>query len=235
MRKEYKINTMERIFSLGLKRYGVEITSEEIVLLGLLPKRMLIDSIVEISYESRSVPAGKTVTSSFFYVIKNNQGKELVLPYLLLDGAATLQELFRDLRKLNPKIILSEELEWFLSVNIEKRKLKFDFTVHKGDHVRRRREQTHLYPSLVSFIWLTVIFHLIATIALFGGLGDYLLTQRFGADYHWYRIVAVSIGGLGFFLATTNLLISLASMYLGHKWTIRLLIITIIGLCVGFV
>jgi len=229
-RKNYKTSILMRIFSLGLKRYGIKIISEEIVKVGLFSKRMFIDKIEKISYET--VRAGNSW--SYAYVITDNRGKIMSLPYSLLDGI-TFQELFRDLIKLNPKIILSEKMEQFLSEDITEKELKFDFEVHKGEFFKRDKELSQKYPSLDAFIGLTIVFLILPIPFVFGGVGDYLLTQKFGDGYHLYRICSVVASGLAFTVAITNLFISLVSMYLGHKLTIISLIITIIGLCVGFI
>ena len=229
-RKSYKTSILMRIFSLGFKRYGVRIISEEIVQVGLFSKRMLIDKIETISYEA--VRAGNSL--SYAYVITDNRGKIISLPYSLLDGI-TFQELFRDLITLNQKIMLSEELEEFLSENITEKELKFDFEVHKGEFFKRDKELSQKYPSLDAFIGLTIVFLILPIPFVFGGVGEYLLTQKFGDGYHLYRIFAVVASGLALSLTVTNLFISLVSMYLGHKLTIISLIITIIGLCVGFI
>jgi hypothetical protein len=221
---------LTRIFSLGSKKYGVKITSEEIVKVGLFPKRMFIDRIEKISFEA--IQAG--YSWSYVYIITDNRGKCLSLPYSLLDGI-TFQELFRDLLKLSPKITPSVKLKEFLLEDITEKELKFDFEVHKGEFFKRNKELSQKYPSLDALIGLTIVFLILPIPFVFGGVGDYLLTQKFGDGYHLYRICSIVAGGLAFTVAITNLFISLASMYLGHKLTIISLIIIIIGLCVGFI
>ena len=233
-RKNYKTSTLMKIFSLGLKRYGVKIISEEVVKVGLFPKRMLIDNIDRISFKTITVYTNiGTFSSSYVYVITDNRGKRLVLLYSLLEGV-TFQKLFRDLIKLNQRITLCERLEWFLSEDITEKELKFDFKVHKGEFFKRDKELSQKYPSLDAFIGLTIVFLIFPIPFIFGGIGDYLLTQRFGDGYQLYRIISIVISGLAFAVAITNLFISLVSMYLGHKLTILSLVITIIGLCIGF-
>jgi len=229
-RKNYKTSTLVKIFSLGLKRYGVKVISGEIVQVALFPKRMFVDNIDKVTFET--IIAGHS--KSYAYVITDNRGKTLTLPYSLLDGI-TFQELFRDLVKLNPKIIFSKELKWFLSENITEKELKFDFKVHKGEFFKRDKELSQKHPSLDAFIGLTIVFLILPIPFIFGGVGDYLLTQRFGDGYQLYRIISIVISGLAFAVAITNLFISLVSMYLGHKLTMALLIITIIGLCIGMI
>ena len=140
-KKSYKTSTLMRILSLGLKRTGVKITSEEIIQVGLFSKRMFIDSIEKISYET--IRAGNSM--SYAYVITDNRGKIMSLSYSLLDGI-TFQELFRDLMKLNPKIILSEKLKIFLSEEIVEKELKFDFEVHKGEFLSETKNYLKNIP-----------------------------------------------------------------------------------------
>ena len=116
---------------------------------------------------------------------------------------------------------------------IVKKKLKFDFYVYENSS-EKGKEFWQKYPSLSVFLGVTgfVIFTL--CLVIIGGIGDYLLTQRFGADYFsGYRMVALITSGVAFAVAMINLLCSLVSMYLGHKVTIISLIITVIGFCVG--
>ncbi len=152
-RKDYKASTLTRVFSLGLKRYGVKIVSEEIVSVSLFPKRIFIDNIDKISYELRT--AGKY--SHYFYIFTDKRGKEFRLLYSLLEGT-TYQELLRDLIKLNPKITLSEYLKEFLSDEIKKTEFKFDFKAHKGEIYKRGEEFSQKYPSLAFLLVLICVF-----------------------------------------------------------------------------
>jgi len=229
IRKNYETSALMRIFSFGLYRYGVKINSEEIILTGLFPKRILIDNIDKISYELRQ--SGKY--SHYFYIITDKRGKEFRLRYSLLEGT-TYQELLRDLIKLNPKITLSEYLEKFLSDEIKKIEFKFDFTVHKGEIYKRGKEFSQKYPSLDFFLVLTCVFIFILITSIFAGAGSHLLAQIFGDSYQSYRLVSILISGVSFSLATANLFMSLVSQYLGNKLTITSLATTVIGLCVGF-
>ena len=228
-RKDYSSSTLTKILSLGFKRYGVKIISEEIVLVSLYPKRIFIDNIDKISYELREI--GKH--SQYFYIITDKRGKEYRLLYSLLEGI-TYQELLRDLIKLNPKITLSEYLKGFLSDEIKKTEFKFDFKVYKGEINKRGKEFSQKYPSLDFFLVLTCVFIIILITSIFIGVGLSLLTQVFGDSYQSYRLVSIVISGLTLGLAAANLFMSLASQYLGHKLTIITLIISIIGLCIGF-
>ena len=228
--KNYKTNTLTRIFSLGFKRYGVKIISEkEIVLVGLFPKRILVNNIEKISYELRK--DGRI--SKYFYIIIDKSGKEYTLPYSILEGI-TYKELLRDLIKLNPKITLSEELKEFLSDEIKKIEFKFDFQVHKGEIFKRGKEFSQKHPSLDAFLVLTCVCLTILITSIFAGVGFYILTQIFGDTFQSYRLVSIVISGLVFALATINLFMSLVSQYLGHKLTIISIVITLIGLCIGF-
>jgi len=229
IRKNYKASTLTRLFSLGFKRYGVKIISEEIVWGSSFSKRVLIDNIDKISYELRK--SGEH--SYYFYIITDKREKEFRLRYSLLEGT-TYQELLRDLKKMNPKITLSEYLEKFLSDEIKKIEFKFDFTVHKGEIYKRGKEFSQKYPSLDFFLVITCVFIFILITSIFAGIGSYLLTQIFGDSYQSYRLVSILVSGLSFSLAIANIFMSLVSQYLGNKLTIISLAITIIGLCVGF-
>ena len=228
-RKDYSSSTLTKILSLGFKRYGVKIISEEIVLVSLYPKRIFIDNIDKISYELREI--GRH--SQYFYIITDKRGKEYRLLYSLLEGI-TYQKLLLDLIKLNPKITLSEYLKRFLSDEIKKTEFKFDFKVYKGEINKRGKEFSQKYPSLDFFLVLTCVFIIISITSIFTGVGLHLLTQVFGDSYQSYRLVSIVISGLTLGLAAANLFMSLVSQYLGHKLTIISLVISIIGLCIGF-
>ena len=195
--KNYKASTLTRLFSLGFKKYGIKIISEEIIWGSFLSKRILIDNIDKISYELRK--SGKN--SHFFYIITNKRGKEFRLRNSLLEGTI-YQELLRDLIKLNPKITLSEYLEKFLSDEIKKIEFKFDFTVPKGEIYKRGKEFSQKYPSLDFFLVLTCVFLIILITSIFAGVGSYLLTQIFGDGYQSYRLVLFLISGLSLSLWT---------------------------------
>ena len=228
-RKDYSTSTLTRILFLGFKRYGVKIISEEIVLVGLFPKKILIDNIDKISYELRET--GKY--SNYYYIITDKRGKEYRLRYSLLEGI-TYQELLRDLIQLNPKIALSEYLKVFLSDEIKKPEFKFDFKVYKGEVYKRGKEFSQKHPSLDFFLVLTCVFIICLGTVIFAGVSYPFLTQMYGDNYQSYRLVSIIISGLTFALAIANIFMSLVSQYLGHKFTIILLVISIIGLCIGF-
>jgi len=204
------------------------ISSNEFFLLGFSSIRILIENIDRISYELRKNGG----SSHYYYVIKDKRGKEFTLRYSLLDGI-TFQELLRDLIKLNPKIVLTEWLEEFLSCDINEKKIKFDFQVHERMLFSQGKKFNQQYPSLGLF-FIAIVFLVFPIPFLLGGGGDYLLTQRFGDSYHLYRICSIVIGGFAFMMAIANLLFSLISMYRGHKFTTISLAITIIGLLIGF-
>jgi len=229
MIKRYKTSNLIKVFTLGLKRYGYKIDRGVLTKIGLIPKHMPLDSIDTISFELRST--GQSM--SYFYIIIDKRGKEFQLAYSTLDGD-TYQDMFREILKINPNITLTEEMRKFLDSEITHKILKFDFNVYPGGFLRRDRELSQKHPSLDAFIGLTIVFLIFPIPIVFGGVGNKLLIDMFGANYESYRIWAVVISGVAFAVAITNLFISLVSMYLGHKLTIISLIITLIGLYIGF-
>lgn len=229
MIKKYKTSNLIKVFTLGLKRYGYKIDRGILTVMGLIPKHISIDSIGAITFELRSV--GKAM--SYFYIITDNRGKEFQLSYSTLDGD-TYQDMFREILKINPNIVLTDKMRNFLDSEITHKILKFDFNVHKGAFFKRDQELSQKYPSLDAFIGFTIVFVFFPIPFIFGGVGNGLLIDTFGDNYHSYRIWAIVISGIAFMVALTNLFISLVSMYLGHKLTLISLIITLIGIYFGF-
>jgi len=229
IKKSYKTSALIRVLTLGLKRYGVKIASGDLIKVGLFSKRMLIDDIDTVAFKNVRLP--NKPSSQYNYVFTNKKGKTLTFSHTLLEGI-TAQELLRDLKKLNPNITFTLVLEWFMADEIVKKKLKFDFYVYENSS-EKSKEFWQKYPSLSVFLGVTgfVIFGL--CLAIIGGIGEYLLTQRFGDNYSGYRMVALVTSGVAFAVAMINLLCSLVSMYLGHKVTVISLIISVIGFFVG--
>lgn len=227
--KKYKTSNLIKVFTLGLKRYGYKIDRGILTVMGLIPKHISIDSIDTISFELRS--AG--IAISYFYTVIDKQGKEFQLSYSTLDGNV-YQDMFREILKINPNIVLSDKMKNFLDSEITHKILKFYFNVNKGEFFKRDQELSQKYPSLDAFIGLTIVFVFFPIPFVFGGIGNILLIDTFGADYDSFRIWTIVISGIAFMLALTNLFISLVSMYLGHKLTFISLIITVIGLYFGF-
>jgi hypothetical protein len=229
MIKKYKTSNLIKIYTLGLKRYGYMIDRGILTIMGLIPKHISIDLIDMISFELRSVGKGM----SYFYIIIDKRGKEFPLSYSKLDGN-TYQDLFRDILKINPNIVLTDKMSNFLNSEITHRVLKFDFNVHKGEFFKRDQELSQKYPSLDAFIGLTIVFVFFPIPLVFGVVGNKLLIDNYGVYYDSYRLWAIVIGGIAFMVTLTNLLISLVSMYLGHRLTFISLIITVMGLYIGF-
>jgi len=229
MIKKYKTSNLIKVFTLGIKRYGYKIDRGILTVIGLIPKHISIDSIDTISFELRS--AGTAM--SYFYIVIDKQGKEFQLSYSTLDGD-TYQDMFREILKINPNIVLTDKMKNFLDSEITHKILKFDFNVNKGEFFKRDQELSQKYPSLDAFIGLTIVFVFFPIPFVFGGVGNKLLIDTFGADYDSFRIWMIVISGIAFMVALTNLFISLVSMYLGHKLTFISLIIAVIGLYFGF-
>lgn len=229
MTKKYKTSTFRKILSFGLRQNGYKIDMDNIFVLGFNSTIIPISNIDSISYVSRHIKYSKT----YFYLIIDNQDNEYFLPYSLLDGV-TYQEFFKDIIRINPNIKLSNDLISFLSSELPKKTLQFDFNFHKEDYFKRDSELAQKHPSLDAFIGLTIVFVFFPIPFVFGGLGNKLLIDTFGTDYDSYRLWAIVISGIGFMVTITNLFISLVSMYLGHKLTFISLVITAIGLYIGF-
>lgn len=229
MIKKYKTSNLIKVLTLGLKQYGYKIDRGILTIIGLIPKHISIDSIDTISFELRS--AGKAM--SYFYIINDKQGKEFQLPYSTLDGNI-YQEMFREIIKNNPNIVLTDKMRNFHDSEITHKILKFDFNVYKGEFFKKDQELSQKYPSLDAFIGLAIVFVFFPIPFVFGGVGNKLLIDSFGTDYDSYKIWAIVISGIAFTVALTNLFISLVSMYLGHRLTLISLIITMIGLYIGF-
>ncbi len=229
MIKKYRTSNLIRLFTLGLKRYGFKIDRGVLTVIGLIPKHISIDSIDAISFELRST--GKAM--SYFYIVRY-KGKKLYLPYSMLDGD-TYQDMFREILKINPNIVLTDNMKNFIDSEITRKILRFDFNVHKGEFFKRDQELSQKYPSLDAFIGFTIVFIFISVPVIFLVVGNKLLIDIFGADYTLYRLLAIVISGIAFTVTLTNLFISLVSMYLGHKLTYISLIITVIGLYIGFI
>lgn len=229
MTKKYKTSNLRKFLSLGLKQYGYKIDKDILFVIGFNSTEISINKIDSISYVSRYIKYSKT----YFYLLTDNEDKEFFLPYSLLDGA-TYQEFFKDIIRINPNIKLSNDLISFLSSELPKKTLKFDFNFYKEDYFKRDSELAQNYPSLDAFIGLTIVFVFFPIPFVFGVVGNKFLIDTYGADYDSYRIWAIVISGIAFMVTLTNLFISLVSMYLGHKLTIISLIITVIGLYIGF-
>jgi hypothetical protein len=228
MTKKYKTSNFRKILSLGLRQYGYTIDKDNIFVLGFNSTKIPISNIDSISYVSRYVKYSKT----YFYLIIDNQNNDYFLPYSLLDGVI-YQEFFNEIIRINPTIKLSNDLISFLSSELPKKTLRFDFNFNKKDYFKRDSELAQKYPSLDAFIGLTIVFFFPIPF-VFGGVGNKLLIDTFGADYDSYRIWAIVISGIAFMVTLTNLFISLVSMYLGHKLTVISLTVTVIGLYIGF-
>ena len=227
--KKYRTSNLAKVFSLGIKRYGYQIDRGILTVIGLIPKHISIDSIDSISFERRSQGS----SMSYFYILNDMRGKEFQLSYSTLDGD-TYQDMFREILRINPNIALTDEMRKFLDSEITHKILKFDFNVYNGEFFKRDSELSQRHPSLDAFIGLTIVVVLFPIPFVFGGVGNKILIDSFGADYELYRIWAIVIAGIAFTVALTNLFISLVSMYLGHKLTLVSLIITMIGLYIGF-
>ena len=235
--KKYEASIVTKMLSLGIKKYGARIISGEILRLGLF-KKVLIDDIDEISFDKRyqDVNTGQRsdmITSQipqYFYIITDKKGKEFRLAPTLLEGV-TYQELLRDLIKLNPQIALCELLKDFLSYEIKKKRLKFDFNTRSiGEAIKQNKEDGLRHPSLGCFFAL-IAFFIIILCAMYP---LYFIFEVLEDNTQWYRVFSFAISGLALMFAVINLsLFSLASMYLGHKKTIIALIIAVLGLCVG--
>lgn len=228
--KKYKTSNSIRVFTLGLKRYGFKIESEVLVILGLSPKHIPIDSIDKITFESRIV----VDSLASYYSIVNKQGKEYQLSNETIDRD-TYQEMFKDVLSINPKIRLNQEMDILLTSKLSKKNLKLDFTVNTKDYFKRDHELSINHPSLNTLMAITMLLISFALPLLFNYGGNHLLTLVHGSEYEIYRIFNVTISGIALAVALCNLFISLVSMYLGHKLTITFLIIFITGLIIGFV
>ncbi len=228
--KKYKISTINRILSFGIKRYGAKIISGEINFLGLfLRDKIAIENIDRISYEARRIGRG----CPYFYIITEKSGKEHLLLNVFLDKE-TFIELIKDLLILNNEIKISNFIDELLSAKIVKKKLKlkFDFTVNKKE-IFNGKEFSQKHPVLyfaIPFVTLSLIFLIMS---IFGRFGEHFLIEKLGIHYPPYRIIAILISGLALGFAIINLLSSLFSEYLGHRVTIILLAITVIGFCIG--
>lgn len=229
MIKKYKTSTLTKVFSLGLKQYGYKIDRGILTKLGLVSENIPIDSIDTISFGFNSV--GQTF--NYFYRITDKRGKEINLLYSTLEGN-TYQDMFREIIKINPNIKVTYEMKKFLDSEISPKILRCDFNVHKGEFFKRNRELTQKYPSLDVIVSFTIAFSLLLIPLAWGALGNNLLMKSFGANYDSYRFWAIEISGISFTVALINIFLSLVSMYLGHKLTFILLIISLLGIFMAF-
>lgn len=231
--KKYKISTINRTFSLGIKKYGAKIVSGELCFLGLFVRdKISIENIDQISYDIRK--EGKAL--NYFYIITDKSGKEHPFIYFFLDKS-TYRELITDLLTLNPKIKITGYLTEILSDILPKKlELKFNFQKKDIASIVSANTKLHLeHPFLDVLIAFIAIFLAISIMFAFGYAGEHFIIERFGSPYPSYRIGIILIGGLALSIAVLNLLSTLLSMYFGHKATIILLIIAIVGLTVGLI
>ena len=229
MNKKYPTSKLFKILSLGFKRYFFKIENDILTIIQFSSIHIDINNIEKISYEVINV---RRSSYSYVYTITEIGGKQHKLPYSALEGNI-YKEFIEDLVLINPKIELSEGIIEFLSSSIPNFEFRPDFKFHKGNFFARDEEFSQKYPSLDALIGFTLVFILFGIPILFGGYGHSLLEGKFGNDYQTYRIWTFVFSGIFLALVISNLIISFASMYLGHKTTIGLIILSALCLIIS--
>jgi len=225
MIKNYKVNNLKQIFTLGLKIYGAKIENELLILkYTFFPKKLRVDDIVSINYEIRR--------RCSYYIIADVNGKEFLLMWNFFEGHVS-QDLFNDLKKINPKIKFSDEIIKFLALDLSYNTFHFDFKYHKGEFLNKDNEFSQKYPSLDALVGLTFIIILFGLPIFFGIIGNKILINNIGINYAGYHLVGFILGGLFLSFALLNIIQALFSMYLGHKVTIIVFMLSLICFCIG--
>jgi hypothetical protein len=227
MEKTYIMTTFQRIMSLGLQKYGAKIHNDvlKIYHLQLKPVKIDIKQISKIYYGITSTPV---------YVLEKTNGDQVCIPTSFFNGK-TSQQLITDLMSINEGIKLDKEVMDFLSKEIQnKKKLRFDFTHHKGETFRRDFELSVEYPGLDTAMGLGIVLGSILILSLFAYGGYYILSQTYTESVPVLRVISLIVSALSLCVMLTNIVVALVSMYLGHKVTIISSIVFVVGLLIAF-
>ena len=229
MRKKYILSKFQRIASLGIYKYGVIIDNEIIKVynINLLPIKINIRDIKAIFYGI------STSTNTSVYILEMEYGKQLCIPVSFFEGKV-YQELIKDLISINNKIELENRVQEFITRDIRpRRKLRFDFSYHKGEFLKRDFQLSQENPSLNTAIGLGIAFGCIIIVCLFWFGGYSLLENIFGTPVASYRVISLVISSFAFCVTFINLFIALISMYLGHRITIISSLICLITMVIS--
>ncbi|MCX7749011.1 MAG: PH domain-containing protein [Clostridia bacterium] len=230
MIKKYKLSKLQRVSSIGLKKYGAIIENNCLSLhIGFFPKKISIDHIKSIEYGLRS--GGDA--STYFYTLVTREDDHIMFPYSLFD-IRELKELLQDLKRIHPGINYSRDVLDLIEREIpEKKKLKFDFEVHKGQIFKMDAKLSQEYPGLDAVFGLSIVFGYILIPLAFGVLGDKYLTYMHGANYPVFKNILFVMSGLALCVTLMNIFIALVSQYLGHKVTFISLTLSVLFLLGG--
>lgn len=224
----YRASFITKLLSFGLIRNAFSIKNGLLIKTASLTKRVKIEDIDTISYELKY----HGTSLAYLYVIRDYKGKEIIFSNMSLNSML-YQQMFRDILRLNPTIRLNAMMVDFLAYDITPFRLKFDFNVHKGPFLKKDITLSMHYPWIDAAIGFSVVFIFLSCVGAFGLLGEAYLKEALPGDVPPYRIVSLCLAGITLALSLTNIIIALVSMYLGHKFTLICLLLSLLFVYIG--
>ncbi|GJH41656.1 hypothetical protein RCZ04_22060 [Capnocytophaga sp. HP1101] len=190
-----------------------------------IKKRVPISTITSIAYDY-IVERG---AMRYFYFVKCREGKEVRLPFMTCEGK-TYQQLFKDILRINPHIVLDDNIKNFLNETIPDLKLHFNFRhIHKNDKEFDRCFRQN-YPSILVFFVLSLIlaFGVFSSLTLLGM--EFLFSEVLHKEAGVFQGIFLVLSIAAMLCVYYNLMCALISQYIGHKFTFISLAVAVISL-----